>query len=60
MQFNQLVNGIQHLHQELHQQVAHAVNVGLTVRNWLVGYYIERIIQSIKDKRLFKILFSRI
>jgi len=40
MQFNQLVNSIQHLHQQLQQQVALAVNVGLTVRNWLVGYYI--------------------
>lgn len=40
MQFNHLVNNIQHLNQELQQQVAHAVNVGLTMRNWLVGYYI--------------------
>jgi len=40
MQFNQLVNSIQHSHHQLQQQVAHSVNVGLTVRNWLVGYYI--------------------
>jgi len=47
MQFNQLVNSKQHLHQELQQQIAHVVNVGLTVRNWLVGYYIVEYEQKV-------------
>lgn len=40
MDFTRLVDAIQHVHQELAAQASRAVNVSLTVRNWLIGYYI--------------------
>jgi predicted nuclease of restriction endonuclease-like (RecB) superfamily len=38
--FNQLVNSIQQTHNELSAQANKAVNVSLTLRNWLIGFYI--------------------
>lgn len=38
--FNQLVNSIQETHDELSAQASKAVNVSLTLRNWLIGFYI--------------------
>ncbi|MDD2424320.1 MAG: PDDEXK nuclease domain-containing protein [Candidatus Cloacimonetes bacterium] len=38
--FKSLVNSIQQIHGELKQQAFHSVNALLTLRNWLIGYYI--------------------
>lgn len=40
MDFNQLVVTIRNAHDELARQVNRAINVGLTLRNWLIGRYI--------------------
>lgn len=39
--FSQLVANIQQIHTELSTQVSKAVNVSLTLRNWLIGMYIH-------------------
>jgi len=39
--FDALVTSIVHIHQQTQQFAAKAVNVALTLRNWLIGYRIE-------------------
>jgi predicted nuclease of restriction endonuclease-like (RecB) superfamily len=48
--FNNLVSTIQQLHQQLQQSAANAVNQMLTIRNWLIGYYIVEFEQNGKDR----------
>lgn len=50
MNFSDLVCSISQLHEELTQQAAKAVNRSLTVRNWLIGYYIKEFEQSGSDR----------
>ena len=40
--FNNLVEIIQQIHKELAQQASYAVNVSLTLRNWMIGGYIHK------------------
>lgn len=39
--FDLLVTSIRQAHEELAAQAARAVNMSLTLRNWLIGFYIE-------------------
>ena len=39
--FDGLVGSIRHVHDELVTQASRAVNISLTLRNWLIGCYIE-------------------
>ena len=41
LEFKELVQSIVHVHQELGAQAARAVNLSLTLRNWMIGYYIN-------------------
>lgn len=47
--FKKLVSGIEQLHQGLQQSAVTAVNQLLTMRNWLIGYYIVEFEQNGKD-----------
>lgn len=40
MNFESLVGRINQVQDVLQSQTAHAINLALTARNWLVGYYI--------------------
>jgi predicted nuclease of restriction endonuclease-like (RecB) superfamily len=40
LNFEELVKSIQKVHYELSAQAGHAVNISLTMRNWLIGCYI--------------------
>ena len=40
MNFDLLVSSIEQTHQHFQQQASKAINVSLTLRNWLTGYYI--------------------
>ena len=40
MNFEKLVGNIEQTHKHFQQHAAKAVNVSLTVRNWLIGFYI--------------------
>lgn len=46
MKFEQLVSYIEQTHKHFQQQAAKAVNVSLTIRNWLIGYYIVEFEQN--------------
>lgn len=48
--FNSLVSIIQNLHRQLQQSAANTVNQLLTIRNWLIGYYIVEFEQNGKDR----------
>ncbi len=51
--FNELVRAIQELHQRLQQSAVNAVNQSLTVRNWLIGFYIVEFEQNGKDRATY-------
>ena len=48
--FADLVNLIRQTHQDLAAQANKAVNVSLTLRNWLIGHYIAKYEQQGKDR----------
>ena len=50
MTFDKLVHSIQTIQNGLQQQAAHAVNLTLTVRNWLMGCYIVEFEQHGEDR----------
>ncbi|MCU0289119.1 MAG: hypothetical protein MUF15_22340 [Acidobacteria bacterium] len=50
MRFNQLIDIINETHFTLQQKAASAVNQGLTVRNWLIGFYIFEFEQNGEDR----------
>ena len=50
MNFSQLTNQITTIHKELQSQAAQAVNRALTIRNWLIGFYIVEFEQNGEDR----------
>lgn len=48
--FESLVGRINFIQDSLQAQAAHAINLSLTARNWLVGYYIVEFEQNGKDR----------
>ena len=50
MNFDSLVHTIHSVHDALQEQAAHAVNLALTARNWLIGYYIVEFEQRGEDR----------
>lgn len=48
--FKQLIAVIDQTHRSLQQQAASAVNQALTIRNWLIGYYIVEFEQKGEDR----------
>jgi len=48
--FKTLVDNIQHVHQQLQQSAVNTINRMLTIRNWLIGYYIVEFEQNGKDR----------
>ncbi len=50
MNFNHLVNTIQDTHLYLQAAAAKAVNMPMTIRNWLIGYYIVEFEQNGEDR----------
>jgi predicted nuclease of restriction endonuclease-like (RecB) superfamily len=50
MNFDLLLNTIQQTHSVFQQNAVKAVNVSLTLRNWLIGYYIVEFEQEGEDR----------
>ena len=50
MNFNQLITQLQSLDGSLKQHVAQSANIGLTLRNWLVGAYIIEFEQNGEER----------
>ena len=53
MNFSKLVQSIQQTHNALQQQAALAINRSLTIRNWLIGYYIVEFEQRGEDRAAY-------
>jgi hypothetical protein len=65
MNFDLLVDSISKTHSHFQQQAAKAVNVSLTLRNWLIGFYIVEFELNGEDRstygeRLFEELAKRL
>jgi hypothetical protein len=50
MKLNQLVATIASTHEAMRNQAVQSVNAALTVRNWLIGYYIVEFEQKGEDR----------
>ena len=50
MNYDSLVKAISHAHEQTQLQATQAVNLALTLRNWLIGYYIFEYEQNGKDR----------
>ena len=50
MDFNALVGRINYVQEAFQAQAAHAINLSLTARNWLIGYYIVEFEQKGEDR----------
>lgn len=50
MNFELLINNVQNAHQSTQKSAIKAVNIYLTVRNWLIGYYIVEFEQNGEDR----------
>ncbi|HAT76533.1 MAG TPA: cytoplasmic protein, partial [Flavobacterium sp.] len=50
MQFQNLISFIDETHQTLQQSAVKAVNSHITLRNWLIGYYIVEFEQKGEDR----------
>lgn len=50
MKFELLVDNIQQTHQYFQEQASKAINIGLTLRNWLIGYYIVEFEQNGEER----------
>ena len=53
MNFESLAHCIQAIQNVLQQQAAHAVNMALTTRNWLIGLYIVEYEQNGEDRAAY-------
>ena len=53
MNFELLVNTIQATHNQLQQSAIRSVNIHLTIRNWLIGYYIVEFEQNGSDRATY-------
>jgi hypothetical protein len=53
MKFDSLVSTIYRTHEGFQQQAAKAINLSLTLRNWLIGYYIFEFEQKGEDRAVY-------
>ena len=65
MNFEQLVGQIRSIHDDLARRASNAVNLGLTLRNWLIGCHIQEYELRGEDRseygeRLFEVLAGRL
>ncbi len=51
--FNKLISTIEQVHGQLQATAASAVNQSLTIRNWLIGYYIIEFEQNGEDRAVY-------
>jgi len=58
--FKLLIENISVVHENLQQQATNAINQALTIRNWLIGYYIIEYEQQGKDRAVYgeKLLYK--
>ena len=65
MEFNQLIKSINETSDYFQKEVLHQVNVALTLRNWVIGFYLYEYEQNGQDRaaygtRLHKVIAARL
>jgi hypothetical protein len=50
MQYKSLISSMDETHHTLQQSAVKAVNSHITLRNWLIGYYIVEFVDKEKDR----------
>lgn len=50
LDFNEILKAIQQIHDHIANQANRAVNISLTLRNWIIGYYIREYEQNGADR----------
>ena len=50
MDFNKLISQIELTQSVLQASAIHAINTAITIRNWLIGYYIVKFEQKGEDR----------
>jgi hypothetical protein len=50
MNFSNLIQNVRQTHTALQQQMMKAINRSLTIRNWLIGFYIVEFEQKGEDR----------
>jgi hypothetical protein len=55
MKYENLVESITQVHVQFQQQAVKAINRALTLRNWMVGYYIVEFEQNGEDRASVKL-----
>ena len=65
MELSHLLNNINHIHSYFQNEAVRQVNTALSIRNWLIGFYLYEYEQNGKDraaygKRLYKIISVRL
>ena len=53
MNFDRLVHNISIVEQVILNEVVHAINISLTTRNWILGYYIVEFEQNGEDRAVY-------
>jgi len=53
LNFNSLVSLVEQTHLHFQQQAAKAVNVSLTIRNYLIGFYLVEFEQKGEDRAAY-------
>ena len=53
MNFNLLLNSILQTHAALQQSAVKAINRNITIRNWLIGFYIFEFEQNGEDRAIY-------
>lgn len=53
MNFDRLVHYISAVEQVILSEVVHAINISLTARNWILGYYIVEFEQNGEDRAVY-------
>ena len=65
MEFNQLIKSLNETSDYFQKEVLHQVNVALTLRNWVIGFYLYEYEQNGQDRaaygtRLHKVIAARL
>ena len=53
MNFSQLITAIEQTHTELSKRAVQQVNTTMTVRNWLIGFYLVEFEQNGDDRAAY-------
>jgi hypothetical protein len=54
MNFTALFENIKTVHETLQASVSKAINISITIRNWMIGYFIVEFEQNSEDGQVYQ------